>query len=129
MITSQLEERLLSTAEFDEELITENVCPDLCEILGEYIDKAGITRSELIRGLDLDRTYGYQLLNGTRNPTRKHLIQIGLFLRLDVDSLQRLLKTGRKKPLYVRDMFDARVYFAVGHKMSFKEALEFIWGE
>ena len=129
MITSQLEECLGSIDEFDEELITENGCPDLCEMLGEYMDKAGVTRSELIRGLDLDRTYGYQLLNGTRNPTRRHLIQIGLFLRLDVDSLQRLLETGRKKPLYVRDMFDAKVYFAVTHKLSFDKALEFIWGE
>lgn len=94
-----------------------------------YMDEKGITRAELIKRLNLDRTYGYQLLNGTRNPRRNHLIQIGLLLGLDIEQFQRMLKTAKKKPLYVRDLFDAKVFFAVKHKMSFEKAVEFIWRE
>lgn len=127
MKTSQLEQWLEADEEFDEALIKENCCPELCTMIMEHMDEKGITRAELIKRLNLDRNYGYQLLNGTRNPRRNHLIQIGLLLGLDIEQFQRLLKTAKKKPLYVRDLFDAKVFFAVKHKMCFEKAVEFIW--
>lgn len=127
MKTSQLEEWLSADEEFDEELIKQNGCLELCSMIIGYMDEKGITRIELIRRLNIDRNYGYQLLNGTRMPGRNHLIQIGLLLELDIDEFQRLLKTAKKKPLYVRDLFDAKVFYAVKHKMDFERAMEFIW--
>lgn len=129
MKTSQIEKWLSTDEEFDEELIKRNGSIELCAVIIDHMDRANITRAELIRQLDIDRIYGYQLLNGTRPPTRNHLIKMGLLFGLDMESFQRLLKIGRKKPLYVRDMFDAKVFYAVKHKMEFKKALEFIWNE
>lgn len=129
MKTSQLEEWLSTCEEFDESLINQNGCLDLCSMINGYMDERGISRAELIRRLNIDRNYGYQLLNGTRIPTRNHLIQIGLLLGLDTERFQRLLKTAKKKPLYVRDLFDAKVFYAVKHKMDFERATEFIWSE
>lgn len=129
MKTSQLEEWLSTCEEFDESLINQNGCLDLCSMINGYMNERGISRAELIRRLNLDRNYGYQLLNGTRIPTRNHLIQIGLLLGLDTERFQRLLKTAEKKPLYVRDLFDAKVFYAVKHKMDFEKAMEFIWSE
>lgn len=127
MKTSQLEQLLENNVEFDEALIRKNCAPELCIMISDYMNEKGVSRTELIKSLNLDRNYGYQLLNGTRNPTRDHLIQIGLFLGLDTEQFQRLLKTAKKKPLYVRDMFDAKVFFAIKHKMRFEKAVEFIW--
>ena len=129
MKTSQLEEQLGKSEKFDEELIRENGCPDLLTVIEERMKEKGISRAELIKRLDVDRSYGYQLLNGIRRPTRKHVIQMGLLLELDIESFQKLLKTAKKKPLYVRDMFDAKVFFAVKHKMDLDSAVEFIWNE
>ena len=127
METSQLEEQLSKSEEFDEGLIRENGCPDFLAMLAERMNEKGISRAELIKHMDVDRSYGYQLLNGIRRPTRKHIIQMGLLLGLDIESFQKLLKTAKKKPLYVRDMFDAKVFFAVKHKMDYDSAVEFIW--
>lgn len=127
MKTSQLEEQISKEEEFNEELINENCCPDFCTVIAEHLNKKGISRGELIKRMNIDRNYGYQLLNGTRRPTRNHTIQIGLLLELDIDSFQNLLKAAKKKPLYVRDMFDAKVFYAVKHKMAFDKAMEFIW--
>ena len=129
MKTSQLEEQLGKSEEFDEELIKENGIPDFLAVIAERMEEKGISRSELIKRMNIDRSYGYQLLNGIRRPTRKHIIQMGLLLGLDIDSFQKLLKTAKKKPLYVRDMFDAKVFFAVKRKMDFDSAVEFIWNE
>lgn len=106
MKTSQLEEWLSTCEEFDESLIKKNGCLELCSMINGYMDEKGITRAELIRRLNIDRNYGYQLLNGTRIPTRNRLIQIGLLLGLDTERFQRLLKTAKKKPPYVRDLLE-----------------------
>lgn len=127
MKTSQLEERLGAAESFDEDLILENGAPEFCAAISAIMEKKGVSRAELIKRLDLDRSYGYQLLNGTRPPTRNHVIQMGLLLGLDIDSFQKLMKTAKKKPLYVRDLFDARVFFAVKHGMDYEAASEFIW--
>ena len=129
MKTLQLEEQIGKDEIFDEELIRENGCPDLIAVITERMKEKGISRAELIKRMDIDRSYGYQLLNGIRRPTRKHVIQMGLLLGLDIESFQKLLKTAKKKPLYVRDMFDAKVFFAVKRKMDFDSAVEFIWNE
>lgn len=131
MKTSELEQAISDAKDFDENLIRENGISDFCLLVAEFMDKNGISRAELIRRLtieaDIDRNYGYQLLNGTRVPTRTRVIQIGLLLGLDIDGLQRLLKSARKKPLYVRDLFDAKVFYAIRHKLPSEKAFEFIW--
>ena len=129
MKTSQLEEQLEIAEEFDEALIRENGAPDFLAVISARMKEKGITRAELIKRLDIDRSYGYQLLNGIRRPTRRHVIQMALLLELDIDSFQKLLKAARKKPLYVRDMFDAKVFFAVKKRMNYESAVEFIWNE
>lgn len=131
MKTSQLEQIIGNANEFDENLVKENGVPDFCHLITELMNKNVISRAELIKRMtikaDIDRNYGYQLLNGTRAPTRTRVIQIGLLLGLDIDELQRLLKSARKKPLYVRDLFDARVFYAVKKKLPIEKAIEFIW--
>lgn len=129
METSQLEQRLGEDEKFDSRLIRANACPEFCGAIAQLMMKKGISRAELIKRMNIDRNYGYQLLNGIRRPTREHVIRMGLVLGLDIVSFQKLLKTADKKPLYVRDMFDAKVFFAVKHSMDYNEAVEFIWQE
>lgn len=88
----------------------------------------GISKAELIKKMNVDRNYGYQLLNGTRIPKRDHIIHIGLLLEANIDQLQELLKAADRKPLYARNIFDARVFYALINKMNYNEAVEFIWG-
>lgn len=128
METHQIEKKLCEMESFDEEFISENGCPELSELIGELMGKAGMPRGELIRRLDVDMNYGYQLLNGTRIPTRERLIRIGLLLGAEVEQLQRLLRAASKEALYVRDVTDAKVFYAIKRKMKYEKAALFIWG-
>ncbi len=118
METHQIEKKLCEMESFDEELISENSCPELCILINGLLEEKNKSRTELIRKLNVDRNYGYQLLNGTRIPTRERLIRIGLLLDADVDQLQHLLRAASKEALYVRDAADAKVFYAVKHKMN-----------
>lgn len=128
MKTRQLEEKLSAMKEFDEELVAENASPRLYVMIDELMREKNISRSNLIFRLNLQQNYGYQLLNGTRTPTRDCLIKIGLLLEADIETLCRLLNLAGRKSLYVRDMQDAKVYYAVRHKMKYEDAVLFIWG-
>lgn len=128
METYQIEKRIREMESFDENFICENSCPEFFSLMDKYMKSKGISKAELIKKMNVDRNYGYQLLNGTRIPKRDHIIQIGLLLETDIDQLQKLLKAADRKPLYVRNIFDARVFYALTNKMNYNEAVEFIWG-
>ena len=127
-MTTELEERLKTAGVFDEEMIEDNAPPELTDVLSKYIDENKISKADIIRMLNVDRNYGYQMLNGTRIPTRNCLIQIALILNLDADQISYLLRLAGKSPLYVRNIVDARVFYAVKHNMEYQEAVDFIWG-
>ena len=129
MKTSQLEEQLGIAEEFDEALIRENGVPDFLAVLAERMKEKGITRAELIKRLDIDRSYGYQLLNGRRVPTRVQLIKLCFMFRLTLEETQRLLKIAGKEILYARNMTDAKIIYSIEHKLDYDKACEFIWAE
>ena len=126
MITSDIEKELERDEKFDEELIKENLCPELKIFLNDCMERVGISRADLIWVLGIDRSYGYQILNGTRIPTRECLIRIGLLLGLSVEDFQRMLNIAGRPSLYVKNMFDAKVFYAIKHKMSYETAVAFI---
>ena len=128
LLTKELEEKLKDTGAFDEDMIESNAAPGLTDVLGKFIDERKINKADIIRILNVDRNYGYQILNGTRAPTRNCLIRIALILKLDADMISYLLKLAGKSPLYVRNLVDAKVFYAVKHNMEYFEAVDFIWG-
>lgn len=129
MKTEELESKIKRTKRLDMNLIAENAPPSFAEYMQELIVQSGIKRSELIKALNVDRNYGYQMINGTRTPTRMQLLHIALYLKLDLKSTQRLLNLAGREALYVRRPDDAKTVHCLEHPMDFKRACEFIWGE
>lgn len=127
MLTKDIEEKLNQSADFSEDLIEDNAPPKLHELLNHYINEKNMTKAEVIRKLNIDRNYGYWILNGSRNPTRNCLIQLSLILGLNVEQINYLMRLAGKSPLYVRNAADARVFYAVNHRMDYFDAIDFIW--
>lgn len=128
MQTSELEEKLNNPGAFDEEIVENNAPLELSDVLKQYISEKKMSKADVIRKLNVDRNYGYQLLNGSRPVTRNILLQISLILKLDIDQINYLLRLAEKPQLYVRNIVDAKVFYVVKHNMEYYEALDFIWG-
>ncbi len=110
--TREIERRLFAAQDFEgvlEEKAAGMLTPQICYHLAELCRARGLKPVEVIRRADLDRTYGHQLFNGTRKPSRDKLIQLAFGLGLGVDDTQELLKIARKSPLYPKIMRDAAV--------------------
>ncbi|MCH5348333.1 MAG: hypothetical protein J1E40_03345 [Oscillospiraceae bacterium] len=77
----------------------------------------------------MERSYGYQLLNGKRIPTRVQLIKLSFLLKLTLAETQKLLKIAEKEILYAKNMTDAKIIYSIEHKLDYDKACEFIWTE
>lgn len=77
-----------------------------------------LSNRELITRSGIERTYYYQIVNGTRQPGRDKVLLLSLAAKLSLEETQRALKLCNLGILYPRRRRDAIVTFAVNHSLS-----------
>lgn len=100
--------------------------PDLTAYLSDLLCEHRLSVQDVVVGCNLDRSYGYQLFNGTRKPTRNFLLRLALLLRLSENEAQRLLKIAGRQPLYARNRRDAAVLYGLIHCLTEDETQELL---
>ncbi len=100
--------------------------PPLPIYLNSLLHRHGLTVQDVVVACNLDRSYGYQLFNGTRRPSRELLLRLALLLKLGEDEAQRLLKIAGRQPLYARNRRDAAVLYALTHGLTAEETDELL---
>lgn len=81
----------------------------------------GLVPEQVIRRAAIDRTYGHQLFNGTRRPSRDKVLQLAFGLGLTVEGAQELLKIARKSALYPRIRRDAAILYCLNRGIDILE--------
>lgn len=122
--TSTLLHRLFQApdvAKFVEDNPDETALPEFCVHISELCRASGQVPGQIIKQAGIDRTYGHQLFNGTRKPSRDKVIQLAFGFGLDVDGAQELLKLAQKSALYPRIKRDAAILYCLNHR---KDVLE-----
>jgi len=100
--------------------------PQLSDYLKDLLRRRNIPVKDIIRRCNLDRSYGYQLFNGTRRPTRDVLMVLALELGLRDREAQRLFEVAGRAPLYARCRRDAAVLYGLSHRLSPAEVHELL---
>jgi len=100
--------------------------PQLSDYLKELLRRRKIPVKDIIRRCNLDRSYGYQIFNGTRRPTRDVLMVLSLELGLRDREAQRLFEVAGRAPLYARCRRDAAVLYGLSHSLSPAEVHELL---
>lgn len=88
------------------------------EYISRLCQKMGCIPEQIIKQTTIERTYGHQIFNGTRSPSRDKVIQLAFGFGLDVDGAQELLKVAHKTPLHPKIKRDAAVLYCISHHMS-----------
>ena len=100
--------------------------PNLAVYLNSLLHDHGLSVQDVVVRCNLDRSYAYQLFNGTRRPTRNFLLRLSLVLRLREDEAQRLLKIAGRPTLYARTRRDAAVLYALTHDLTAEETQDLL---
>jgi len=101
--------------------------------IADYLNHLCYTHGEVpehvIKKAQIDRTYGHQIFNGTRLPSRDKLIQLAFGFGLSLDETQELLKMSGKSILYAKIKRDAVFIFAISNHKSMLEVQEILESE
>lgn len=76
----------------------------------------------IVKLSQIERTYGHQIFNGTRNPSRDKVLQLAFGFALDVEQTQKLLRAADKSPLYPKIKRDAVILHCLTHGKNLFEA-------
>ena len=96
------------------------------EYLRRLCEERDIVPEQVIKKAQIDRTYGHQIFNGTRIPSRDKLIQLALGFELSLDETQKLLKIAGKSMLYAKVKRDAACIFGISHKKSIMDVQDLL---
>ena len=126
--TQELEHQIRQSR--DPSLLAEDAfsAPDLTAHLRNLLSCRDVSVQDVVVGCRLDRSYGYQLFNGTRKPTRNFLLRLALLLKLEEAETQRLLKIADRQPLYARNRRDAAVLYGLTHGLTADAMQELLIG-
>ena len=83
----------------------------------EFMKREGLSKTNLVRGSGLDRTYGYQILNGLRHPSKDKLLALCIAGKMPLKEIQRVLKIGQTGVLYPKDPRDAVIILCINNKL------------
>ena len=95
-------------------------------LLKSYCDRRKLLPARVIEQAQIERTYGHQLFNGTRRPSRDKVLQLAIGLSLSVEETQRLLRAAGKSALYPRLKRDAVILFGIQRKLPVLTIQEYL---
>lgn len=93
----------------------------------EICEKQGLKKSTLINNSGISRTYGYQILNGTKRPSRDKIIQLCIGAKLDLESTQKALTLGGVSNLYAKNARDSIVIFSINKNVGVMEINDLLY--
>ena len=122
--TTQLLDLLKSTKNLDkyfEENAEEFTELKPYELLNEIIKNKNINKTELIKKTCIERNYAYQILSGTKTPSRDKLLMFCFGLEMSIDEIQHFLLKCSAPQLYAKNKRDNVILFALENKLTITE--------
>lgn len=127
--TGTLLRRIVRGRDFNEVLNSDSQVFEersVSEYLKSLCKERGLVPEQVIKKAQIDRTYGHQIFNGTRIPSRDKLIQLAFGFELSLDETQKLLKIAGKSMLYAKVKRDAACIFGISHKKSIMDVQDLL---
>ena len=72
----------------------------------------------MIAKSEIERTYGYQILSGLKNPGRDKVIALCISLGCELEDAQKALIFSGSAPLYSKNRRDAILVFALSRHLT-----------
>lgn len=101
----------------------------LAVYLNNLLKAKGLSKSSVVKNADINEIYGYQILSGTRTPSRDKLISIAFGMNLDIEETQQLLKYANYAPLYPKNKRDSIILWCIEHKYNIRNTNEELYSQ
>lgn len=85
----------------------------ISQFLSEYISAKGLKKSTVIKNAEISEIFGFQVLSGTRNPSRNTLLSLCIAMKMTLDEVQAMLKIAEFAPLYPKSKRDSIIILGI----------------
>lgn len=89
--------------------------------LSRLCQEHAILREQVIQRAGIERSYGHQLFNGLRRPSRDKALQLAFGFSLDEKQTQALLRSAEVGELTTRVKRDAVILYGLMHQLSLED--------
>lgn len=93
----------------------------------ELLEVHQLSKASVIKDSLLDRTYAYQIINGSKKPGRDKIIALGIAARFSLKEIQHLLMCSSEGSLYSRSSRDAILIYVIEHELGVLSANEMLF--
>ena len=90
--------------------------------LKSLCNKHGVLPAYIIAKSGVERTFGHQIFNGTRKPSRDKVLLLAFGFEMKYMETQELLKAANKRPLHPRVKRDAVIIYALENNCVINDA-------
>lgn len=121
--TGDLMNRLTSTESHEEldqylEQIRDKYPKDLSSYIKAILAEKGMSIADMQKRSCIDRTYIYQIMDGSKRPGRDKIIAMAVACRMTLPECQRALEIAQEGILYAKSRRDSVVIYAINNKMD-----------
>ncbi len=85
----------------------------ISQFLSEFISAKGLKKSTVIKNAEISEIFGFQVLSGTRNPSRNTLLSLCIAMKMTLDEVQATLKIAEFAPLYPKSKRDSIIILGI----------------
>jgi transcriptional regulator with XRE-family HTH domain len=110
--------QLLRHGALDEVIYRGGQQPTFPAFLAQLCAERETTREQVIQHAGIERSYGHQLFNGIRRPSRDKALQLAFGFSLDAEQTQALLRSAEVGQLTPRAKRDAVILYCLMHQLS-----------
>lgn len=104
--------------EYINNTLSKSINFNFIDYLDKLIKEKNISKATIIKLAGIDRTYGYQIFNGRKNPSRDKIIKICIAGKFTIEETNRLLSLGGYTRLYSKDPRDSIIMFSLNKGLS-----------
>ena len=119
--------RKLTAAETPEELdkfleeIRDKYPKDFSSFIKAILAEKGMSIADMQKKSGIDRTYVYQIMDGSKRPGRDKIIAIAIACEMSLVECQRALEIAQEGILYAKSRRDSLIIYAINKKMNIME--------
>ena len=97
------------------------------DYFNSLLEKNGMGKAELVAKTGIERTYLYQLLNGTRQPSRDYILALCIGAGLSLEQTTRCLELLSEGVLYAKNARDAIIIYSINRGYSVNKTNELLF--
>lgn len=99
------------------------------ELLQELFHNAGISKATLAKRAETSEVYLYQIISGTRTPSRDRVLCLCFGLSATLEQAQELLRIGGMAQLYSKNRRDAVIMYGLTHRVELSKVNDLLFAE